>query len=213
MVDLTTTYMGMTLKQPDRAFRFAAIEDHQRHPPDGRCRRGGDHALFVVRGADRDRSAGCNITSSSKATESYAEAISYFPTHRRLQSRPGRTIWTCRPRRKQAVDVPVIASLNGVTTGGWIEYARKIEQAGADALECNVYLLPTWPNVTSVEVEQTYLEILQRGQGQRQHPGGDEAQPVLQRDARTWRTGWMRPARMRWCCSIASISPTSTWKS
>jgi dihydroorotate dehydrogenase (fumarate) len=63
-------------------------------------------------------------------------------------------------RAKAAVDVPVVASLNGVSTGGWIEYARQIEQAGADALELNVYFIPTDPLVESAEIETTYVDLV-----------------------------------------------------
>jgi dihydroorotate dehydrogenase (fumarate) len=61
---------------------------------------------------------------------------------------------------KQAVNIPVIGSLNGISTGGWIEYARRIEQAGADALELNIYALPTHPNVTGTELEEVYMKLV-----------------------------------------------------
>ena len=63
-------------------------------------------------------------------------------------------------RAKEALDIPVIASLNGVSTGGWIEYARLIEEAGADALELNIYYIPTNPELTGAEVEEIYLNVL-----------------------------------------------------
>jgi dihydroorotate dehydrogenase (fumarate) len=61
---------------------------------------------------------------------------------------------------KQAVGIPIIGSLNGVSTGGWIEHARQIEEAGADGLELNVYYIPTDLGMTGAEVEQLYLDIL-----------------------------------------------------
>ena len=61
---------------------------------------------------------------------------------------------------KEAVGIPIIASLNGATAGGWADYAKQIEQAGADAIECNIYSIPTDMDVPGIEVEQTYLEIL-----------------------------------------------------
>src|SRR5262249_30584670 len=61
---------------------------------------------------------------------------------------------------KRAVDIPVIGSLNGVSSGGWIEYARKIEQAGADALELNIYYLPADQDVTSAELEESYVALV-----------------------------------------------------
>jgi dihydroorotate dehydrogenase (fumarate) len=62
-------------------------------------------------------------------------------------------------KAKEAVDIPVIASLNGAAVSGWAKFAKEIEQAGADALECNIYYLPTDPNLKSADVEQTYIDI------------------------------------------------------
>jgi dihydroorotate dehydrogenase (fumarate) len=63
-------------------------------------------------------------------------------------------------RAKTAVAIPIIASLNGVSTGGWISYARGIEEAGADALELNVYYIPTDPEMTGAQVEQMYVDLV-----------------------------------------------------
>jgi dihydroorotate dehydrogenase (fumarate) len=63
-------------------------------------------------------------------------------------------------RIKRAVDIPVIGSLNGISSGGWIDYARQIEQAGADALELNIYYLPTDPDLSSTELEDTYVQLV-----------------------------------------------------
>src|SRR5581483_1255013 len=61
---------------------------------------------------------------------------------------------------KEAVTIPIIASLNGSTVGGWTQYAKQIEEAGADALECNIYFLPTDMDTPGIEIERTYIEIL-----------------------------------------------------
>lgn len=63
-------------------------------------------------------------------------------------------------KAKESLSIPVIGSLNGISTGGWIGYAKKIADAGADALELNVYYIPTDPDVTSTDVEDRYLEVL-----------------------------------------------------
>jgi dihydroorotate dehydrogenase (fumarate) len=60
----------------------------------------------------------------------------------------------------EAVDIPIIGSLNGVSTGGWIEYATKIEEAGANALELNIYFIPTAPGMTGAAVEEMYINVL-----------------------------------------------------
>jgi dihydroorotate dehydrogenase (fumarate) len=91
--------------------------------------------------------------------ESTAEAISYFPTADELKMGPDNYLDTIR-KIKAAVQVPVIASLNGITPKGWLDYAKLIQQAGADALELNVYYLPTNPLETSEAVERRTLEII-----------------------------------------------------
>ena len=78
-------------------------------------------------------------------TDSFAEALTYFPKPGEFPLGPDQYLEHLR-QAKQAVDIPVIASLNGVSDGGWIDYATKIQQAGADALEVNLYFLPTDPS-------------------------------------------------------------------
>ena len=96
-------------------------------------------------------------------------------------SRPARknTSNTLR-KAKEAVDVPIIASLNGATLGGWTDYARRIEQAGADAMECNIYFLPTDFDDSSVKIENTYLDIVRAVKLVGAHSGRRQGQPVLQ---------------------------------
>lgn len=95
-----------------------------------------------------------------QGTESFAEALTYFPEPSEFHLGPGEYLKHIQ-RAKQAVHIPVIASLNASGDGGkWTEYARHIQEAGADALELNIYSIPTDPNLTSEQVEETYLEIL-----------------------------------------------------
>jgi dihydroorotate dehydrogenase (fumarate) len=95
----------------------------------------------------------------TQGTESFAEAITYFPDPEEFHLGPEGYLEHIR-RAKEAVEIPVIASLNGTSLGGWIDYARLIEQAGADAIELNIYYIPADPALTGAEVEQTYLSIL-----------------------------------------------------
>ncbi len=95
----------------------------------------------------------------SHGAESYSEALSYFPDAGDYKLGPDEYLEHIR-KAKESLGIPVIASLNGVSTGGWIEYARKMQQAGADGLELNVYYIPTDPNVTSEQVEAVYLKVL-----------------------------------------------------
>jgi dihydroorotate dehydrogenase (fumarate) len=92
-------------------------------------------------------------------TESFAEALSYFPEPEELNLGPEEYLKHIA-RAKEAVDIPVIASLNGSSVGGWTQYAKQIQQAGADAVELNVYYIPTDMDLTGAEVEQTYIDIL-----------------------------------------------------
>lgn len=93
-------------------------------------------------------------------TERFAESLTYFPaiSEYHLDSE---LYLEHIATAKQAVSIPIIGSLNGVSPDGWTEYARKIEQAGADALELNVYFIPTDPDVDGRKVEQAYLDVLE----------------------------------------------------
>ncbi|RIK72289.1 dihydroorotate dehydrogenase-like protein [candidate division KSB1 bacterium] len=92
-------------------------------------------------------------------TESFPEALTYFPQPQEFHLGPEGYLNHIR-RAKQAVDIPIIASLNGSTVGGWIDFARLIEEAGADALELNVYHIPSDMTVSGAEIEQRYVEVL-----------------------------------------------------
>ena len=91
-------------------------------------------------------------------TYSYAEALTYFPEPRRFELTPGQYLDHLR-HAKAALGVPVIASLNGVSSGGWIEYARLMQEAGADALELNLYFVPTDPRLSSLAIEDEFVEV------------------------------------------------------
>ncbi len=99
-----------------------------------------------------------------EGTESFAEALSYFPEPESYHK--GTDDYLDRIRKaKRAVDIPVIASLNGDSIGGWTDFASQMEQAGADALELNVYYIPTDMELSGAEVEQTYIDILKAVKG------------------------------------------------
>jgi dihydroorotate dehydrogenase (fumarate) len=91
--------------------------------------------------------------------ETYAESLSYFPDMQDYNVRPDEYMNLIRAA-KQAVDIPIIASLNGASDGGWTDYAIAMEQAGADAIELNVYYVATNPELSGLEVEKVYLDIL-----------------------------------------------------
>jgi dihydroorotate dehydrogenase (fumarate) len=92
-------------------------------------------------------------------TESFAESLTYFPHSCEFNAGPDEYLDHIR-KAKAAVDVPIIASLNGATLGGWARYAKQVEQAGADAIECNIYFIPTNTEIPGSEIEKTYTDIL-----------------------------------------------------
>ncbi len=92
-------------------------------------------------------------------TESFAEAMSHFPELDNYNTGPQEYLRHLEDAKK-AVSIPIIGSLNGQSNGGWVRYAKMIEEAGADALELNVYIVPTDPGITSADVEQRYLDLV-----------------------------------------------------
>ena len=91
--------------------------------------------------------------------ESYGEALSYFPDMQSYNVGPEQYLELIR-KAKETVDIPIIGSLNGISSGGWTRYARMIQEAGADALELNVYYVPTDTHLSGGQVEQMYLDVV-----------------------------------------------------
>jgi dihydroorotate dehydrogenase (fumarate) len=94
-----------------------------------------------------------------RGTDSFAEALTYFPAMHEYRREPDEYVEHIR-RAKEEVDIPIIASLNGVSTGGWTGYAKYFEEAGADAVELNVYFIPTSFHLMSYDVEDLYVKLL-----------------------------------------------------
>jgi dihydroorotate dehydrogenase (fumarate) len=94
-----------------------------------------------------------------RGTERFAESLDYFPNLDRYNVGPDGYLEHIR-KNKEAVDIPVIASLNGVSNTGWVDYAEKMVQAGADALELNVYYIPTTPEITASEMEDNTVDLV-----------------------------------------------------
>jgi len=93
-----------------------------------------------------------------QGTNSFAEALTYFPQPQEFRLGPEEYLKHIS-NAKRSLHIPVIASLNGSSVGGWTEYAKAIQQAGADAVELNIYSIPTDMDQSSLEIEQTYLDI------------------------------------------------------
>ncbi len=163
MSDLSTSYLGLSLKNPLVVSPSPLCEDL------GAIRKMEDagasavvlHSLFeeqlTLHSQDLDRF----LTSG---TESFAEALSYFPDMGQFKLGPEAYLEHIQ-KAKKAVKIPIIGSLNGVSTGGWVSYAKKIEQAGADALELNVYYIATDPDMSGAQVEQMYADLVRDVRG------------------------------------------------
>jgi dihydroorotate dehydrogenase (fumarate) len=95
----------------------------------------------------------------NRGTESFAEALTYFPDVGRYSLAPEKYLHILE-KTKRALNIPVMGSLNGVSTGGWIEYARKIQDAGADGLELNLYYLPNDISLTANQLEDNYIKLV-----------------------------------------------------
>jgi dihydroorotate dehydrogenase (fumarate) len=158
MVDLSTKYMGMALKNPlvPSASPLSSSVDNIKRMEDAGAAAVVLHSLFEEQ-IEFDAEALAHFL--ERGTESYAEALTYFPPHDEFRREPDEYVELIR-EAKEAVDIPIIPSLNGVSLGGWIEYAKRFEQAGADAIELNVYFIPTNFHLMSYDVEDLYVKLL-----------------------------------------------------
>ena len=158
MTDLTTRYLGLNLPSPlvVSASPLGESLDGLRRLEDAGAAAVVLHSLFeeqILRdSAALDRAL-------SQGADSHPEALSYFPDLRSYNLGPDGYLEHIR-KAKAALRIPVVGSLNGVSSGGWVDYARSIEQAGADALELNVYFIPTDSHLTGAAVEQQYCDLV-----------------------------------------------------
>ncbi|MFS8086441.1 MAG: dihydroorotate dehydrogenase-like protein [Acidobacteriota bacterium] len=159
-MSLTTNYLGLVLKNPIVASSSPLSHsiDSIRRLEDAGCSAVVMYSLFEEQ-----------ITFDSfyvdhylrNNTNSFAESVSYFPEMDSYNAWPDEYLNLIR-RAKESVGIPIIGSLNGVSTGGWTNYASLIEDAGADALELNIYYLPTSVELTGQEVENIYVDMLRQ---------------------------------------------------
>src|ERR1039457_607492 len=157
-IDLSTTYLGLKLKSPLVASSSPMCGDV------GNIRRLEDSgaAAVVLQSLFEeqiDQESDELDRFIEQAAEIGAEATSHFPEFAGRVMGPD-TYLTHIAKCKQAVKIPVIASLNGTTPGGWLDYAKKMAQAGADALELNIYHIPVSADVTGEQVEQQYIDLV-----------------------------------------------------
>jgi dihydroorotate dehydrogenase (fumarate) len=157
-MDLTTTYMGLDLAHPlvASASPLSYTLDGIRRLEDAGASAVVMHSLFEEQIEGESHILDHYM---SYGTDSFAEALDYFPEMQRYNVGPSRYLELIQAA-KAATNIPIIASLNGVSTGGWIEYAGLMEEAGADGLELNIYYIPVDVHTDSATVEQTYLQIV-----------------------------------------------------
>jgi dihydroorotate dehydrogenase (fumarate) len=163
MVDLRTTYMGLELKNPvvPSASPLSREIDSIKKMEDAGAPAVVLHSLFQEQIEFEDGELEHYL---EYGTDSFAEALSYFPDLGQYHLGDEEYLEHVR-KAKEAVDIPVFASLNGVTQGGWAEYATQIEEAGADGLELNVYFVAANPKLGGADVERMHLDTLKRVKG------------------------------------------------
>ncbi len=157
-MDLTTTYMGLKLKNPivpsasPLSENVAGIKQME----DAGAAAVVLYSLFEEQITQEEETLDHYLHYNDEA---YAEMLGHFPEWQDFKAGPEEYLELIR-KAKEAVDIPVIGSLNGISTGGWIEYAKKFEEAGADGIELNEYYIPTYTNLDSAEVERMYIELV-----------------------------------------------------
>ena len=158
-VDLSTTYLGMKLKNPLGIAACPPLTgdlDMLRQLED--C--GASIAVLPSLFEEQIEHEETQLHQLYEyQTHSFAESLTHFPDLEDYNTGP-REYLQHLEAAKQAVSIPLVGSLNGASTGGWIHYAKAIQDAGADALELNIYFVPTDPAMTSLEVEQQYLDLV-----------------------------------------------------
>jgi dihydroorotate dehydrogenase (fumarate) len=168
-MDLSTSYLGLALRNPlvASASPLSNTVDGVRRLADAGV---GAVVLYSLFEEQLRREAAENARLAEAGTESFAEALSYFPAEAEAEAAQDGTADEPSPRRylslleraAAAVDIPVIGSINGMTPGGWTSYARAMQDAGAAAIELNIYYIPGDPHITGREVEQRHIDILCR---------------------------------------------------
>jgi dihydroorotate dehydrogenase (fumarate) len=158
MTDLTTSYLGLELKNPlvASASPLSKKIDRAKRLEEAGIAAIVMYSLFEEQIIHESLELDHYL---NRGSESHAEALSYLPDGGLYGISPEKYL-NHLAGLKKAVRIPVIGSLNGVSKGGWTDYARKIEEAGADALELNMYYIATDMDMTSGDIEDTQVELV-----------------------------------------------------
>jgi len=156
-MNLSTSYLGLKLRTPlvPSASPLSQDLDNIKRMEDAGAAAIVFHSLFEEQILSEEFTHQHHL---NQGTESFSEALTYVPPGLNFKMGPEAYLEHLA-RAKAAVKIPIIGSLNGSTTGGWPSYARQIEQAGADALELNIYRIPTDFELSGAEIEQQTLDI------------------------------------------------------
>jgi len=157
-MDLSTTYMGLKLKNPivPSASPLSRTVDMVKKLEDAGAAAVVVYSLFEEQISHDQGEYDHYMTNG---TESFAEALSYFPATNDYNMGPDQYLRHIS-NLKSAVEIPIIGSLNGVSAGGWLKYAKQIEEAGADGLELNVYYIPANIEKDGTIIEEIYIRDL-----------------------------------------------------
>lgn len=158
MIDLSTNYMGLKLKNPVVASSSPFWEDVTNIK---KAEKSGAsaivlHSLFQEQTEIEQEELNRFLVEGS---ESYAEAITYYPEIKEFKFLPEQYVELVKEAKENS-GIPIIGSINGISEGGWLKYAEKIENAGADALELNIYFIPTDTSKTSSAIEENYFNLI-----------------------------------------------------
>ncbi|NER27362.1 MAG: dihydroorotate dehydrogenase-like protein [Symploca sp. SIO1C4] len=181
-MDLSTSYMGLKLRSPLVVGAAAPLTeniDNLKRMEDAGAAAVVLHSLFEEQLRQEQFELHHHL---EYGTESFAEALTYFPEPEIFHVETEEYLNHIR-RAKEMVDIPIIASLNGSSLGGWCDYAAEIEQAGADALELNIYSIPTSIDITGAQLEQNYIDILQAVKSQLKIPVAIKVSPFFSNTA------------------------------
>ncbi len=176
-MNLNTTYLGLKLRSPlvPSASPLSEKLDNLKRMEDAGAAAVVLHSLFE----EQIRADRADLEHElTQGAHSYAEALTYFPAPRAFADGPEAYL-DHLARAKRSLGIPVIASLNGTTFGGWTAFSRQIEQAGADALELNLYAVPTDADSSAEDIEQSYLTIVAAVKAQVKIPVGVKLSPFF----------------------------------
>jgi dihydroorotate dehydrogenase (fumarate) len=210
VTDLRSRYLGQKLRSP----LVASASPLTGHPDDLRRLEDAGIAAAVLPSLFEEQLTHDQVDLDrllEQTSEHVGEALSYFPDLSDYNTGPSSYLELIQ-RAKRAVAIPVIASLNGTTPGGWVRHAHRMQDAGADAIELNLYAVATDPTVGAAELESRYLEVVAAVRAAITIPWRSSSAPSSPR----WRTwpfgGCRRPAPPR-CAAHTPCIPSPTCRS